>query len=156
MKKFFLSLTVFAASAVYAAYQYAGGNDAVSTAQATSNASAPIPQQTEAPATPAPAPAPKPKGQYVDGKYMGSAVYVYYGTVQVEAIVQGGKLTDVTFLQYPNDRSTSRYINSQAMPLLRQEALQAQNADVSGVSGASHTSGGFSESLANALAQAKS
>jgi len=112
------------------------------------------PVSTPAP-SPAPTPAPKPAGLYADGSYTGSAADAYYGTVQVQAIVSGGAITDVQFLQYPSDRSTSRYINSQAMPLLTQEAIQAQSAQVSGVSGASETSRAFKESLTAALALAK-
>lgn len=114
----------------------------------------PTPISAPTPA-PAPAPAPKPKGQYTDGTYTGSTADAYYGYVQVEATISGGKLTNVTFLQYPNDRSTSRYINSQAMPLLKQEAIAAQSAHVSGVSGASDTSAAFIQSLGDALTQAK-
>lgn len=120
----------------------------------------PTPAPTPAPAptpepTPAPAPAPAPKGQYTDGTYTGDTFYAYYGYVQVEATVAGGKLTDVQFLRYPNDRRTSIYINTQAMPLLKQEAIQAQNANVNIISGASDTSFAFRESLASALTQAK-
>lgn len=114
--------------------------------------STPTPTPTQAQA---PAPAPKPRGQYVDGTYTGSTADAYYGYVQVQATVQGGKLTDVTFLQYPSDRRTSQYINSRAMPILKQEAIQAQSANVSGVSGASDTSAAFVQSLGNALSQAK-
>lgn len=92
---------------------------------------------------------------YTNGAYAGNAVDAYYGTVQVKAIVQNGKLADVQFLQYPNERSTSRYINDQAMPLLMQEAIVAQSAQVDGVSGATFTSQAFQESLASALALAK-
>jgi len=97
----------------------------------------------------------KPAGKYADGSYIGSAADAYYGTVQVKAIVKNGQLADVQFLQYPNDRSNSRYINSQAMPLLTQEAIQAQSAQVDGVSGATFTSQAFQQSLATALALAK-
>jgi uncharacterized protein with FMN-binding domain len=114
---------------------------------------APQPQPTPTP-TPAPQPVAKPTGQYKDGAYTGPSVYVYYGNVQVQAVVQGGKLADVKFLQYPSDRSTSRYINSQAMPMLTQEAVAAQSAQVDGVSGASATSQGFIQSLSSALSQA--
>ena len=110
--------------------------------------------QTTNPA-PAPTPAPKPRGQYTDGTYTGSVADAYYGYVQVRATISGGKLTDVTFLQYPNTHSTSVYINQQAMPYLKQEAIQVQSANVSGVTGASATSMGFRQSLATALAQAK-
>lgn len=40
------------------------------------------------------------------------------------------------------------------MPYLKQEALQAQSANVQGISGASDTSAAFQQSLASALAQA--
>ncbi|MBA3789056.1 FMN-binding protein [Patescibacteria group bacterium] len=94
-------------------------------------------------------------GQYVDGSYIGSVADAYYGNIQVSAVISGGKLTDVTFLQYPNDRGTSISINRQAMPILRSEAIQAQSAHVNGVSGASDSSTAFEESLAVALARAK-
>lgn len=176
MKKFFLSSFVFAASAAYVVYQYVGGSPVSASAvpttpgtqvvattqtqptQTTTSSQNPTPAQTQTPTsvpTPTPAPVTKPKGQYVDGTYTGSTADAYYGLVQVEATVQGGKLTAVKFLQYPNDRSTSRYINSQAMPLLEQEAISAQSAQVSGVSGASDTSQAFRESLASALTKAK-
>lgn len=133
----------------------------------SSNTSASSPTQTNTPATTpaptqaiptpvsAPTPAPRPTGQYVDGSYTGSAANAYYGTVQVKAIVSGGRIADVQFLQYPNDRSNSRYINSQAMPLLTKEAIQTQSAQVNGVSGATFTSQAFIQSLASALTQAK-
>ena len=41
------------------------------------------------------------------------------------------------------------------MPILRQEAITAQSADVDIVSGATDSSKGFRRSLANALAQAQ-
>ena len=104
---------------------------------------------------PVPAPAPKPKGQYADGQYTGSVADAYYGNIQVQVTVAGGKITDVVFLQYPNDRSTSRYINEQAMPYLKAEAIAAQSANVDIVSGATDSSQAFQQSLASALAKAK-
>ena len=92
---------------------------------------------------------------YADGSYTGSVADAYYGSVQVQVIVQSGKVATVNFLQYPSDRSTSRYINGQAMPILQSEAIQAQSANVDIVSGATDTSMAFQQSLANALAQAK-
>ncbi len=90
-----------------------------------------------------------------DGSYTGDSVDAYYGNIQVKAIIQGGKISDVQFLQYPNDRRTSIEINSQAMPILTQEAIQAQNAQVDIVSGATDSSQAFVQSLASALNQAK-
>ncbi len=94
-------------------------------------------------------------GLYADGSYTGSPADAYYGTIQVKVVVTRNRIADVQFLQYPNDRSTSRYISGQAMPMLTQEAIQAQNANVDGVSGATATSGAFIESLTSALALAK-
>ena len=94
-------------------------------------------------------------GMYRNGSYTGSAADAYYGTVQVRATIQGGRLSNVEFLQYPNDRGTSIYINGIAMPQLTQEAITAQSAQVDGVSGATATSQAFIQSLASALAQAK-
>jgi len=96
-----------------------------------------------------------PRGPYADGSYTGSATDAYYGTVQIKAVIKNGTLADVQFLQYPSDRDTSRYINGQAIPLLFQEAIQSQSAQVDGVSGATFTSQAFKESLAFALAHAK-
>jgi uncharacterized protein with FMN-binding domain len=94
-------------------------------------------------------------GPYNDGQYIGSVADAYYGNVQVQTTIQNGQIAGVKFLQYPNDRSTSRFINSQAMPILIQEAIQTQNANVDIVSGATDTSGAFRESLASALSKAR-
>ncbi len=91
---------------------------------------------------------------YKDGTYTGPAEDAYYGNVQVQAIIQGGKITQVRFLQYPNDRPNSVAINQQAIPYLQQEAIQAQSAQVNGVSGATDTSIAFTQSLSLALQQA--
>jgi len=94
-------------------------------------------------------------GQYKDGQYTGSSANAYYGMVQVKTIIQGGKITDVQFLSWPSDRRTSQRINSQAMPYLTQEAIQAQNAQVDIISGATLTSRAFIQSLQSSLNSAK-
>ena len=94
-------------------------------------------------------------GLYKDGEYAGTSEYAYYGYVKVKAVIKGGKITDVAFLDHPTHNRTSDYINSQAMPLLTAAAISAQSADVGRVSGASDTSMAFRQSLENALAQAK-
>lgn len=93
---------------------------------------------------------------YKDGTYTGNAADAYYGNIQVQATIQNGKITDVQFLQYPNDRGESIQINQQAMPLLKQEAITAQKAQVDVVSGATDSSQAFVESLQSALDKAKS
>jgi len=116
------------------------------------------------PAKPTPKPAPSSNstpptpvaisGKYKDGTYTGISADAYYGNVQVQIAINGGKITDVQFLDYPQDRRTSLEINSQAMPYLKTEAIQAQSAQVDIVSGATATSGAFQQSLASALSQA--
>ena len=91
-----------------------------------------------------------------DGQYTGSAADALYGNIQVMAVIQGGKITDVQFLQYPSDRSNSVRINQQAMPYLKQEAIAAQSSQVDIISGATDTSYAFIQSLASALTQAQS
>ena len=103
-----------------------------------------------------PAPTPvKPVGQYKDGSYTGVSADATYGNVQVKAIIKGGKITDVQFLDSPHTRDYSVQVNAMARPLLTQEAIQAQSAQVNGVSGATFSSGAFIQSLTSALAQAK-
>lgn len=94
-------------------------------------------------------------GQYKNGTYTGSVEDAFYGNIQVQAVISSGKITDVVFLQYPNDNRTSISINSQAMPLLKEEAIRVQSASVDIISGASASSQAFQVSLANALAKAK-
>jgi len=165
-KKIFASAVLIIASIAYVAYLNFGGPEEFSAANPspktadTTATPAPIQKPVPTPApqstpTPTPTPAPKPSGQYADGTYTGSAANAYYGTIQVRASVSGGALADVTFLQYPSDRSTSRAISAQAMPILKTEAIQAQSASVDIVSGATDTSLAFRQSLGSALAQAK-
>lgn len=106
-------------------------------------------------ASPITAPTVKTAGLYKDGSYTGTSMDVYYGNVQVQAVVQNGKLADVIILDQPKDRRYSAELAAYAMPILRTEAIQAQSANVNIVSGATATSGGFKESLATALALAK-
>lgn len=97
----------------------------------------------------------KPTGQYKDGSYTGVVSDAYYGNIQVKAIISGGKIIDVIFLQYPNDRANSVRVNTQAIPILKEEAIAAQNANVDVVTGATESSHAFIQSLESALAQAK-
>jgi uncharacterized protein with FMN-binding domain len=109
-------------------------------------------------ALPTVVPTPQPTantGKYKNGTYTGAVADAYYGNLQVQAVISGGKITDVIFLQYPSDNRTSQYVNSQADPMLKQEAIQVQSAQVDIVSGASASSQAFQQSLADALSQAK-
>ena len=71
--------------------------------------------------------------------------------MQVSAVISGGKLVDVQILDYPRDRSRSKTISQQSLPVLKKEAIAIQSAAVHVVSGATPTSRAFSESLEAAL-----
>lgn len=93
-------------------------------------------------------------GKYKDGTYTGSVENAYYGDLQVSTKITNGNIVDVTFNKYPDTHSTSVFINKQAVPLLKQEAIKAQSANVDVISGATYTSDAFNKSLNSALSQA--
>jgi uncharacterized protein with FMN-binding domain len=95
------------------------------------------------------------KSVYKNGVYAGSSADAFYGNVQVQVTISGGKISDVSFLDYPQDRGRSVTINTFAMPILKSETISAQSANIDTVSGATQTSRAFVESLTSALAQAK-
>ena len=92
---------------------------------------------------------------YKDGTYIGSVADAQWGYVQVKVIIQQGRITDVPFLQYPDDRNRSISINAYADPQLTSEAIQAQSANVDIITGATDTSEALIQSLSDALAKAK-
>ena len=158
MKKLLLSLGVIFVFAAYAYHQKTESENV----QVIPPTAAPTVTQEATPTTggssttpPTAMPTAKPIGQYKNGTYTGSAADAFYGNIQVQAVISGGRITDVIFLQYPNDRGTSVEINTQAMPYLKQEAIAAQNANVDIISGATDSSMAFRQSLADALSQAK-
>ena len=111
---------------------------------------APAPSAKPSTAAPTVAPA-KPVGG-VTGSFTGSVANTRYGPVQVKITVENGKITDAQAVQAPsgsNDRYTQK-----AVPVLRQQTIAIQSANVQGVSGASFTSYGWYESLASAIAKA--
>lgn len=85
------------------------------------------------------------------GTYAGSVVQTRFGSVQVQITVQAGKITDVTALQLTDAERRSVQISSEAAPLLRDEVLQAQSANVQTISGATITSDAYLNSLQAAL-----
>ena len=91
---------------------------------------------------------------YRDGTYTGSSENAYYGRVQVQVTVSNHAIAGIKVLSYPSDRRTSRYINSQALPLLQQEVIAADGANVDTISGATLTSEAYIRSLGTALRQA--
>ncbi len=84
----------------------------------------------------------------------GDAVSTRYGSVQVQIVLNGKKITDVVALQLPDRERRDIEINDQAVPILRQEVLNAQSAQIDTVSGASYTSYGYARSVQSALDKA--
>ena len=84
----------------------------------------------------------------------GSAIQTRWGPVQVQLTVSGGKITDVAMLQYPIANGTDQQIRSYALPILMQDTVDAQSANIDMVSGATYTSTGYLQSLQSALDQA--
>jgi hypothetical protein len=81
----------------------------------------------------------------------GTVAQTRWGPVQVQVTIAGGQITDVQALIYPDGNSRDQSINAYALPLLREQALAAQSANVDGIGGATVTSDGYRESLQAAL-----
>lgn len=81
----------------------------------------------------------------------GPVVPTDYGNVQVRVTLQGTKIVDVQGIQLPFDRSRSQRLSDYAAPILHNEVLKAQSANIDLVSGASYTSDAYAQSLQGAL-----
>jgi len=166
MRKLIVSVAIVGAFVIYSimhAHTYQG----IAAQPVTTSSNTPVPTATlgtdpvtGATYTPVPAPAATDtpvatSSGYKNGSFTGNSANAQWGYIQVKAIIQNGKITDVQFVQYPSDRNRSIQINQYADPILTSEAIQAQSANVSTVSGATDSSLAFIESLTNALSQAK-
>jgi len=124
---------------------------------------------TAAIAAPTAASASKPKVVTTSKTVTGPAVQVdRWGTLQLTLTIKKTttvvgskktvkrKVTAVKVPTYPNHTDRSVFINSQALPMLVQEALTAQfKGNIDLISGATDTSSAFSQSLQAALLAAK-
>ena len=116
------------------------------------------------PSQPDPATSTKPAGTKAGGTKRGSTkpggtrtadgtvVNYNYGNLSVSVTVSSGKVTRVGIASLDDfGVPRSEEIDQQSIPILEQEAVQAQSANIQGVSGASYTSQGFEQSLQAAL-----
>ena len=116
------------------------------------------PVATDSPApssSPSPSPSASSSGQYKDGQYTGQDVPTDFGDNQVRVVIKGGRITDVVAVQLPFDRPRSAYISQVAGPMLHDEVLQAQSAQIDTISGATYTSIAYAQSVQSALDQAR-
>jgi uncharacterized protein with FMN-binding domain len=81
----------------------------------------------------------------------GSPADTEFGPVQVQLNVSGGRIVSATAINYPQESGHDLRINSYAIPVLQQETVSAQNAQIDTVSGATVTSNGYRQSLQSAL-----
>jgi uncharacterized protein with FMN-binding domain len=88
------------------------------------------------------------------GRYTGVDVPYNYGDIQLRITVTGGKITAIDVPQESATDPRSQSINSQAVPILVQEALAAQNLNFDVVSGATFTSDAFAQAFQSALTKA--
>jgi hypothetical protein len=81
----------------------------------------------------------------------GRVINTLYGPVQVQVVVKARKILGVNILQRPSATEMDVEIGQYALPQLVAETLAAQSARIDTVSGATYTSGGYINSLQNAL-----
>lgn len=93
-------------------------------------------------------------GKYKDGTFTGASIENEFGSVQIAAVISGGKLTDIKYIQMPGGRGHTEEVTSYSEPILKSEAVQAQSASIDFISGATVTSMSFEQSLQAALNQA--
>lgn len=129
-----------------------GTSQAAGTPSATGSASSAPAGSGQSPSSSAAAP--KSSAAATAAQYTGQAVDTQYGTVQVKVSVRQRKITDVSFVQLTSYDGRSQQINQEAAPILLQQTLSAQSAQIDGVSGATYTSQGYVQSLQSALDQA--
>lgn len=92
-----------------------------------------------------------PSAAGTSGTFTGSSADTRWGPVQVQITVQDGRVTDVQAVVYPQGNPRDIEINDYALPVLHDEVLTAQSAQIDAVSGATVTSDGYIASLQSAL-----
>jgi uncharacterized protein with FMN-binding domain len=134
------------------ATQKAGASKKAATANSAAGNSATTAPAVDAPATQAAATTAATSSKSISGTFTGPSVNVNYGNVQVKITVVNGRITDAVAVKAPTGRN-DRWTNM-AVPILKEQTLKAQSANIQGASGASYTSYGWYTSLQGALAQA--
>lgn len=78
-----------------------------------------------------------------------------YGELAVKVTIKNNKITNLQVVNAQYADPTSSYIESQAGPMLKSQALSAQSANINGVTGATYTSQAYATSLQAALSHLK-
>jgi len=93
-------------------------------------------------------------GKLASGTFTGDSVATRWGDVQVQITVKNGKITKSEAIVYPTENNRDVEINNTALPILSDEVVSAQSANIDFVSGATVTSTGYTQSLQSAIDQA--
>ena len=97
-----------------------------------------------------PSPAPQNSG-YTAGTATGTTEQYGYGQLAVRVTVRAGKIINVAVPHIQTAESYSQQLAAQVIPMLRNEVLSAQSAQINGVTGATYTSQAYATSLQAAL-----
>ncbi len=108
-----------------------------------------VPAQPPAVVDPAPAAAVS-TAEFADGTYSGTG-YGFRGDIAVDVTVQGGNITDVTVTDQQEDRKWFERAYSGVV----QRILSAQSENVDTISGATYSSRGIIDGVAEALSKAR-
>jgi len=141
-------------SALPTSQAVASGTDASSgTSGTSSTGTSASPSASPSPsASAAPAPEPLPVTPTVaDGTYDGAVIDTRYGTVQVQVVISGGQIADVIAVKLTDTERKSIQISEQVAPMVRDEVLAAQSANVANISGGTYTTQAYLQSLQAAL-----
>lgn len=153
---FTIILVVMGATVGLKLYGVGEQTSALSSAHATTTAPSSTPSSTPsatATATPSASASAPAAAAPATKTVTGTAVDTRYGPVQVKVTFEGTKITAIDAIQYPTESGRDQEINSQAIPMLQQEAMSSQSAKIDTISGATYTSEGYIQSLQSAIDQ---
>jgi uncharacterized protein with FMN-binding domain len=85
---------------------------------------------------------------------LGSLVTNQYSQLRVKLTVKAGRITNVGFTTFTASDGHSVEIDQPAVPILIQETIAAQSAQIQGVSGATYTTTAYEQSLQAAIDKA--
>lgn len=132
----FSNSTTTTSTPAAAGYSGSSAGSSSSDSSTTTDSSSATPSTAPSPSTPTVA----------DGTYQGQAVGYQYGAVQVSVVISGGAITGVNL-----DQATATRGRDQAFPMLVDETVQAQSANIANLGGATFTCAAYHQSLQSAL-----
>ena len=126
----------------------AGATESNSSGSTTTKAASSNSTTGAAPATESAAPV---TPSATDGTFDGAVINTRYGTVQVQAVISGGQISDVVAVKLTDADRRSVAISQQVAPMVREEVLSAQSAHVANITGGTYTTQAYLQSLQAAL-----